>query len=478
MTASTASTFSPEPEPAQTQSASRPDYSDLVAGHRQTFMQGISRPIAWRDQQLAAIDKLLIAHEADIHTALKQDLGKPAMEAWVAEVSFVQGEVSYARKRLKRWTSRRRVSTPMFALPGSSWIQPEPLGVVLIMSAWNYPFQLIFAPLVAAIAAGNCAVLKPSELAPATSALIAELVPRYLDASCFSVVEGAVEETTALLRERFDHILYTGGGHVGRIVMTAAAKHLTPVTLELGGKSPCVILEDANMEIAARRLAWGKFMNAGQTCIAPDYVLTDRQTRDRLLPLLQEYLAEMYGENPQGSDSFARIVNERHWQRLTALLDGGKVAIGGQHDEKDQFLAPTVLIDLDPDSEVMNSEIFGPVLPIVTVDGFDQAIAHIRTSDKPLAAYLFGGQKQEQERFLNEVSSGSACINDVMMFTIAPELPFGGVGASGMGAYKGEHGFRTFSHMKAVMKRSWWPDVALRYAPYTASKFKWLRRLK
>jgi aldehyde dehydrogenase (NAD+) len=456
----------------------QPDFGALVRKLRSVFASGKTHSLEWRDAQLAAIGRLLEDCEQDIHMALFEDLGKPQLEAWVAETSFVADEVAYARKHLRRWMAPRPVSTPLFALPGKTWVQPEPLGVVLIMGAWNYPFQLIFAPLVGAIAAGNCALLKPSEIAPATSALVARLLPQYLDADCFAVVEGAVEETTALLRERFDHILYTGGAEVGRIVMTAAAKHLTPVTLELGGKSPCVVLPDADLEVTARRLAWGKFMNAGQTCIAPDYVLTDEATEAKLVPLLEANIKQMFGADPAGSRSFARIVNQRHLQRLGDLLAGGHVLIGGKLDADDKYMAPTVLTGVQADSEVMREEIFGPILPIMRSENLDAAIAHIRANEKPLAAYLFSKSKAAQQQFLGEVSSGSACINDVMMFTTAPELPFGGVGASGMGAYKGEHGFRTFSHMKAVMKRSWWPDLALRYAPYTAAKFKWLKRLK
>ena len=349
---------------------------------------------------------------------------------------------------------------------------------MLIIGAWNYPLQLTLAGAAAAIAAGNCTVLKPSELAPATSAVTARLVPKYLDKDCVRVVEGAVPETSALLELPWDHILYTGGGNVGRIVMAAAAKHLTPVTLELGGKSPCVVMPDADLLTTARRIAWGKFTNAGQTCIAPDYVLTDAETEKKLVPLLQQAITEMFGDEPRNSDSYGRIVNDRHFDRIAALIDSGNVAIGGTHDRQRLYIAPTVLTKVQADSEVMQEEIFGPVLPVVRADDLESAIRHIRAGDKPLAAYIFTNDKAAETRFLAKISSGNACVNDCMMFMTVHELPFGGVGPSGMGNYSGEYGFKTFSHFKAVMRRGWWPDPDLRYAPYTEKKFKLLRKLR
>ncbi len=457
-------------------SAASPDYSQLFADLDTAFRSGRTRDLAWRNAQLEALERMMAEREDDIVAALKQDLGRHAMETFNAEIAYVARDAEYCRKRLKRWTRPRRVHTPAIARPGKSWLQPEPLGTVLIIGAWNYPLQLVLAGCAAAIAAGNCVVLKPSELAPATSALIAEMVPAYLDGECIRVVEGAIPETTALLELPFDHILYTGNGTVGRIVMTAAAKHLTPVTLELGGKSPCVVLPDANLETTARRIAWGKFTNAGQTCIAPDYVLTDAATEEALLPLLRQVVTEMFGEDPESSESYGRIVNERHFDRLSGLLGSGRVALGGGKRREARYIEPTVLVDVDPDSPVMQEEIFGPILPIVRADGLDAAVAFIRAHDKPLAAYLFSRDGEAEDRFVREISCGSMCLNDTMMFMAVDELPFGGVGGSGMGAYSGEHGFRTFSHMKAVMKRGWWPDVALRYAPFTAKKFSLMRK--
>ena len=449
-------------------------FDDLVS----TFHSGRTKDLQWRVEQLAAIERMMSERENEFIDALQQDLGKHALEAWMTEISYVAGDAAYCRKNLRRWVRPKSISTPMVAMPGKSWVQPEPLGVVLIIGAWNYPLQLTMAGAAAAIAAGNCVIIKPSELAPATSALIAKCVAEYLDTTAVRVVEGGVEETTELLEQPFDHILYTGGGNVARIVMSAAAKNLTPVTLELGGKSPCVVLPDADLEVTARRIVWGKFTNAGQTCIAPDYVLTDVDTEARLLPLIEKSITEMFGEDPERSDSYGRIVNDRHFERISNFIGDGHVAFGGQTNPTTRYIAPTVLTDVALDSPVMQEEIFGPVLPTVRADDLDDAIQFIRAKDRPLAAYIFTKNKDAESRFLDQVSCGNAGVNDTMMFMAVHELPFGGVGASGMGAYSGKHGFRTFSHMKAVIKRGWWPDLAVRYAPYTDKKFAFLRKIR
>ena len=467
------------PQLAETDNmAAKPDFNELFANLTATFDSGKTQDLAWRRTQLKAIARMMSERESELFAALHADLGKCAMESFTTETSYVSADAAYNYKNLSHWARKKRVSTPIVGQPGKSWVQPEPLGVVLIISAWNYPLQLSLAGMSAAIAAGNCVIIKPSELAPATSALLARLVPEYLDPDCVKVVEGAVPETTALLDLPFDHILYTGGGTVGRVVMAAAAKHLTPVTLELGGKSPCIVLPDANLEATAKRIAWGKFTNAGQTCIAPDYVLTDADTEALLLPLIEKSVREMFGDDPQTSDSYGRMVNDRHFGRVSDFVASGHTAIGGQCDAKDRYIAPTVLTDVEIDSAVMKEEIFGPVLPMVRAENLEEAIAFIRSGDKPLAAYIFTNDKGAERKFLEQVSCGSACINDVMMFMTVHELPFGGVGPSGMGAYSGQHGFETFSHMKSVMKRRWWPDLDVRYAPYTEKKFKFLRRIR
>lgn len=463
---------------AATPIGAKPDYSGMFNDLKDVFESERTISLEWRARQLRALERMMLEREQDIFDALEADLGKHALEAWSTEVSYVAGDAAYCRKNLAKWTKRRKVATPMIGQPGKSWLQAEPLGVVLIIGAWNYPLQLTLAGLAAAIAAGNCVVIKPSELAPATSAITAQLVKEYLDGDCITVVEGAVPETTALLELPWDHILYTGSGNVGRIVMTAAARHLTPVTLELGGKSPCVVMPDADLETAARRIVWGKFTNAGQTCIAPDYVLVDAETEKRLVPLLQQAVTEMFGDDPQQSDSYGRIVNDRHFERVARLIESGEVVIGGESDAVTRYIAPTVLTGVTPESAVMQEEIFGPVLPIVRAGDLEEAIRFIRAGDKPLAAYVFTKDDEAEARFLDRVSAGSICVNDTMMFMTVHELPFGGVGSSGMGAYSGEYGFKTFSHMKPVMRRGWWPDPDLRYAPYTDRKFRLLRKLR
>lgn len=455
-----------------------PDFDSLFSDLTASFNSGKTRDLAWRRAQLKAVSRMVDECEGDLFDALHSDLGKSSMESFTTETSYVSGDAAYSLKNLGRWTRKKRVSTPVVGQPGKSWIQPEPLGIVLVIGAWNYPVQLTLAGMSAAIAAGNCVVIKPSELAPATSAFLARIVPEYLDPECIKVIEGAVPETSALLELAFDHILYTGGGNVGRIVMAAAAKHLTPVTLELGGKSPCIVLPDANLEATARRIAWGKFTNAGQTCIAPDYILTDADTEALLLPLIEKSIRKMFGDDPQQSDSYGRMVNDRHFERVSSFIESGHSTIGGQLDAEDKYIAPTVLTDVDADSPIMREEIFGPVLPIVRAENLEEAIAFIRAGEKPLAAYIFTNDKGTEKKFLEQVSCGSACVNDVMMFMAVHELPFGGVGPSGMGAYSGKHGFETFSHMKAVMKRGWWPDLDVRYAPYTEKKFKFLRKIR
>lgn len=448
-----------------------------VATLRAGFQSGITRPVQWRRAQLLALDRMLREAEADINRALHEDLGKPPQEVLLGEVALIYSEIAHARKRLKRWTRPRRVRTPLMGQPGRSWVQPEPLGVVLIIGAWNYPVQLVLSPLVAALAAGNCALIKPSEVAPATSALLARLLPEYLDARAVQVVEGGVPETSALLKQRFDHIFYTGGAVVGRIVMQAAAEHLTPVTLELGGKSPCVIDADADLDQAARRLTWGKCLNAGQTCIAPDYVLVMDGQREAFVAAVERQLNAMYGPDRLASPDYASIINQRHFDRLQAYLKDGQIALGGQVDATRCRIEPTVLVEVSPDSAVMQEEIFGPLLPVLEVADLDAAIAFINQRDKPLSAYLFSRSRASQRRFAAEVSSGSLCINDTLMFMSVPDLPFGGVGPSGMGQYHGRAGFDRLSHLKAVMKRGRLPEPPIRFPPYSGLKarvIKWL----
>ena len=450
---------------------------ELVASLRASFEGGRTRSLEWRLRQLDGIRRMTSEHQGEILAALHDDVGKPEQEAFVAEVHYTLSELALVRKNLRRWTRPERVPTPMFAMPGKSRIVREPLGVVLIIGPWNYPFQLVVGPLVGAVAAGNCAVVKPSEVAPATSALVARLVREYLDGDCIRVVEGGVPETSALLVERFDHIFYTGNGAVGRVVMEAAAKHLTPVTLELGGKSPCIVDRSADLDVAAKRIAWGKFYNAGQTCVAPDYILAHEAVHDELVDRLKSTIRSFYGADPKKSPDFARVVNERHHRRLMKLVGSGKAVAGGEADESSRYLAPTVLVDVPPDSPAMSEEIFGPILPVIRVRGVQEAIAFVNARPKPLALYVFAGDRYVQRQVIERTSSGGATINHAWLHLAVPGLPFGGVGESGMGAYHGRTTFETFSHRKSVLTKPTSVDPALMYPPYTESKAKWIRRL-
>lgn len=448
-----------------------------LARLRAGFAGGRTRPHAWRYEQLSRIEAMLAEREDEFAAALLEDLGKSAGDAYTTELGFVAAEARLARKHLRRWMRPRRVGTPMLALPARSMIVSEPLGVALIIGPWNYPIQLVLAPLVAAIAAGNCAVIKPSEVAVHSAAALARVLPDYLDPECITVIEGGVPETEALLAERWDKIFYTGGGHVGRLVMAAAAKHLTPVTLELGGKSPAIVLEDANIEAAARRIVWGRFLNAGQTCVSPDYVLVAPGREAELLAAMKAVVTRFFGADPRASPDFGRIINDRHFKRLTAMLKDGEIVIGGQSDKNSRYIAPTILRNVSPQAPVMGEEIFGPILPVLTIADLDEAIAFVGARPKALALYLFSRSREAARRIIAETSAGGVAINDTVLHLAVPGLPFGGVGDSGTGAYHGIHGFRAFSHDKAVLNKPSWPDPPLRYPPGSPFKLRWLRRI-
>ncbi|PAN00882.1 aldehyde dehydrogenase family protein [Streptomyces sp. Alain-F2R5] len=428
--------------------------ADVVARLRATCRTGRTKPVEWRTAQLRRLRALLTENGEDLEAALHADLGKSATEAQRTEIGFTVREIDHTLDHLADWLRPEPAPVPAhLGTDATAWTQYDPLGVVLVIAPWNYPAQLLLAPVVGALAAGNAVVAKPSELAPATSAALARLLPRYLDTDAVAVVEGGVPETTALLAERFDHIFYTGNGTVGRIVMRAAAEHLTPVTLELGGKSPAFVDRDADLDAVAARLAGGKFLNAGQTCVAPDYVLTDPETAAALEPALVRAVEALYGTDPARSTEYARIVNERHFDRLTGLLDSGRVVVGGGSDRSHKYIAPTVLADVAPDAPVMREEIFGPILPIVTVSGLDEAIDFVNDRDKPLALYVFSESDGTRERFAAETSSGGLGHGLPLAHLTVSDLPFGGVGESGMGSYHGRYSIETFSHRKAVLKK-------------------------
>ena len=454
-----------------------PDVAARVARARAAFDAGRTRPLAWRRAQLGALRSLLVEQEPDLLEALRADLGKPALEALITDVSIVVGEIDLALKNLAKWTAPQKVRTPINQQPAAARIVREPLGVVLVIAPWNYPVQLLLSPLVGAIAAGNAVVLKPSEVTANVSALLARLVPRYLDGEAIALVEGGVAETTALLAERFDHIFYTGNGCVGRIVMEAAAKHLTPVTLELGGKSPCIVHDSADLDVAARRIAWGKFVNAGQTCIAPDYVLVSPGRETELLAKLTAAIRAFYGDDPRSSGDYGRIVNVQHHRRLARLLGDGEIVTGGTADEATRYIAPTILRGVAPDAPVMSDEIFGPILPVLTVPDVAAAIAFVNARPKPLALYVFTADPAIEEAVVARTSSGGVCVNATLWHIATTALPFGGVGPSGMGAYHGRDTFETFSHRKPVVVKSTRLDPSLAYPPYGALKSAIVRRL-
>ena len=447
--------------------------TDQLSSLRSVFATGRTRPLAWRLHQLEGIERMCKEREADIAGALATDLGRTPVEAWMGDVASTAGEAAYARKHLRKWMRRKRVSVPLAQLPSRAWVQYDPLGVVLVIGPWNYPFYLSMAPVVAAAAAGNCVVIKPSELAPATSALIADLVPRYLDRDAVRVVQGDAATTQGLLAAGFDHAFFTGGTEVGRKIMAGAAPTLTPVTLELGGKSPAIVTGAADIEVAARRIAYTKFINSGQTCIAPDYVLAESAVAQRLVDEIVRYVGQF------SSAEKLPIVNERQFDRLTAMIAGtaGRIVLGGAADRAALRIEPTVIVNPAPDEPAMAEEIFGPILPVITVDSVDSAIAFVNKSAKPLALYVFSKSTQLARRIIDAIPSGGAVVNHAMMHCLVPQLPFGGVGASGMGAYHGRWGFETMSHRRAVLAKPSRPDPSIVYPPYSNKALALMRRL-
>ena len=445
------------------------DFANSSQRQRAYFQTGATRSVAFRRAQLERLAGALERHEAALLAALKADLGKSPGQGYASEFGLVQTEIRHALRHLSRWAAPRRCRTPWFVAPARGWVQPEPLGVALILGAWNYPVQLLIAPLVSAIAAGNCVVLKPSELAPRTAKAITQLIHGCFEEQLVTVVNGGADVAAALLGERFDKIFFTGSTRVGRLVMAAAAKHLTPVTLELGGKCPAIVCADAAIALAARRIAWGKFMNAGQTCVAPDFVLVAREAREPFAAAMKGALHGFYGDDPARCEDYGRIVNQAHFERLVNYLRDGKVVHGGQHDVKDLFIGPTILADVSPNAAVMQEEIFGPILPVLEFERLDEALAMLRDRPSPLALYVFTRDRATETRVLANVRSGGACVNDVVSHMIGTGLPFGGMGASGMGAYHGRASFEAFSHQRSVLRRATWLDTPFRYPPQKLS---------
>lgn len=447
--------------------------SNLFTEQKTYFNKGLTRSFESRKQSLLKLKKIIIENEAIIHEALRLDLGKPIFESFVGETNFVVHDIDTTLKKLHKWMKPKRVKSPLLQFPVKSYIVSEPLGAVLILSPWNYPFQLLLSPLVGALAAGNTAILKPSELAPATSKCVKKLISENFDEGLVAVVEGDIPETTELLEHPFDHIFYTGNGMVAKIIMAAAAKNLTPVTLELGGKSPCVVAGNLDIDLVSKRIVWGKFFNTGQTCVAPDYILVEKKHKSNLIKGLKKYITEFYTSSPISSPDYGRIINERHFSRISGLIENETVIEGGDVDKSEKYISPT-LVESSYDSPIMSDEIFGPVLPIIEIEKFTDSIDYIRKNPKPLAAYLFSSDKAYQEEFVEKVSSGGMTLNDSIVHLSSEHLPFGGVGPAGMGNYHGEFSFNCFSHKKAVMKRYLFLDISVRYPPYLG-KLKLIR---
>lgn len=452
------------------------DAAKLLEKQKTYFRSGATKSVEFRIHQLETLKKLLNEHEEELFAAVYEDFKKPELETYATELGILHNEIGYAIKHVKTWAEPSRVKGMWVNFPSSNYVIAEPYGAALIIAPWNYPIQLALLPLVGAIAAGNTAVVKPSEITPHTSAALHRLISKWFKEEFIAVVEGGAETNQALLAEDFDHIFFTGSNRVGKIVMEAAAKKLTPVTLELGGKSPCIVDDSADLETSAKRIAWGKFLNAGQTCVAPDYLLVRSAVKDEFLEYLKEAIHSFYGVNAKLSPDYARIVNEDHFERLSSYLSEGEIFFGGKTDSEERYIEPTIMTNIKNNASVMEDEIFGPILPVISIEDVGEAIDIINSKPKPLALYVFTTEQETEDRVLENCSFGSGAINDVVAHLGNHHLPFGGVGKSGMGAYHGKQSFDTFSHHKGIMKKPLWLDIPFRYAPYNG-KLKWIKKI-
>ncbi|MBW3492906.1 aldehyde dehydrogenase [Bacillus sp. FDAARGOS_1420] len=450
--------------------------SSIVNKQKEYFYKGHTRSVETRKNNLQKLYEGIQRFEGEIFQALKLDLNKSVHESFTTEIGYVLKEISFQMKHISSWSKPKRVRTALTHFGSKGKVVPEPYGVTLIIAPWNYPFQLAIAPLVGALAAGNTVVLKPSELTPNVSKVLTRMSGELFPEELVSVVEGGVEESTALLKEPFDYIFFTGSVGVGKVVMEAAAKKLTPLTLELGGKSPCIVHKDAKLDVTARRIVWGKFLNAGQTCVAPDYMYVHSSVKEQLIEALRHEIAEQYGKDALQNDNYVRIVSERHFERLCTFLQDGKPVIGGNYTKETLHIEPTVLTNVTWQSAVMEDEIFGPILPIIEYDKIEEVIETIQHHPKPLALYVFSEDRKVQKKVTSNISYGGGCINDVVYHLATPYLPFGGVGSSGLGSYHGEQSFRTFSHYKSILSQSTAFDMKIRYSS-TKSALKFIRKL-
>ena len=448
---------------------------EIVEAQRTYYMEGKTRALSARIDALNRLEQSILTYEQELYQALRSDLGKSRAESYMCEVGLTLSELRYVRRHVKSWIRNRRVHTPLAQFHAASFTVQEPYGVVLIMSPWNYPMLLTLEPLIGALAAGNCCVLKPSAYSPATSAVMAKLIREAFPSDYVTVIEGGRKENEDLLNQKFDYIFFTGGVNVGKLVMEKASAHLTPVTLELGGKSPCIVDHTANIPLTARRLVFGKYLNCGQTCVAPDYVLVEKPVKEKLLTCIKEEIRRMFGEHPLENPDYGKMINQKHFDRVRGLIDPMKLVAGGQVQEETLRIAPTVLADVTAEDPVMQEEIFGPVLPVIPVKDIEEAIRFVQKRPKPLALYVFTEDKRTEQRVLTETSYGGGCINDTIIHLATSEMGFGGVGNSGMGSYHGKKSFDLFSHEKSIVKKSTWMDLPMRYLPYTGWKEKLVR---
>ncbi|WP_027377443.1 aldehyde dehydrogenase [Kaistella palustris] len=451
------------------------NFQEILVSQREFFGSQKTKSVSFRKIYLEKLKKTILQNEELLYEAIYSDFGKSKFDTYTTEISFVLKDIDYFLKNLKSLTKPKKVRTNLANQFGSSKIYPEPLGNALVIGAWNYPYQLSLSPVVAALAAGNTCILKPSEIAANTMRAMAKIINENFPKEYLFVAEGGVEETTEILKLKFDKIFFTGSPKIGKIIYEAAAKHLTPVTLELGGKSPAIVTSTANFDVAAKRIVWGKYLNAGQTCVAPDYILVDAKVKDSFLDSLKMYIEKFRYE--ADSEHYTKIINDRNYVRLARMIDPEKVFFGGKTDAATRFIQPTILKDVTWNDAVMQEEIFGPILPVLTFDNFNEALHQISEHEKPLSAYLFTGNSEEKEHFISKISFGGGCINDVVMHLSNDYLPFGGVGNSGIGNYHGKYGFEAFSHRKSILDRATWGEPDLKYPPYTEKKLSWIKKL-
>ncbi|MDH6253994.1 aldehyde dehydrogenase (NAD+) [Chryseobacterium sp. H1D6B] len=447
---------------------------EILSDQRAFFQSQKTKNIKFRKIYLEKLKSLIIQNEELLYEAVYKDFGKSKFDTFTTEISFVLKDIDYYLKNLNSLSKPRRVKTNLANQLGKSRLYPDPLGCILVIGAWNYPYQLSLSPIIAALAAGNCCILKPSEIAENTMKAMAKIINENFPPEYLYVFEGGIDETTQLLKLKFDTIFFTGSTKVGKIVYKAAAENLTPVTLELGGKSPVIVTKDADLQVAAKRIVWGKFLNAGQTCVAPDYLLIEESVQEQFLEMLRNYIKEF--KYDPGSEQYTRIINQRNFQRLIKLIDKEKIYDGGKYNEDKLYIEPTILTQVNWEDDAMQEEIFGPILPVIAFQNFNIVLNSILELEKPLSAYLFTNNSEEKENFMQKISFGGGCINDVIMHLSNENLPFGGIGNSGIGNYHGKYGFETFSHQKAVLERATWGEPNIKYPPYSEKKFSWIKR--